>query len=450
MQTTNSQDITTARGGAARTVGGGTETTGAPGDAARLPVNISALERDNPGLDGALAATHGFLCLECGKCTAVCPITRVGREASSGAGRTAYSPRRMMSKAITGSHERMMADASMWSCLTCGLCEENCPADVDFTALLQQVRAEALPARKSAPVCNHGGTLHALMRIMATPGLRQNRREWLTDDLRTSHDSDTLLFVGCLPYYDAYFGNDYDVDMLGIARAAVKILNRVGIQPVVLADERCCGHDLLWNGEEEKFTELMELNVAALAASGAKNIVTTCAECYRTLALDYPKRGGAQPWTVQHISELMADKVASGELSFEGLDLAAKGGTDAASRTFTFHDPCRLGRHSGKYDEPRKVLDAIPGLSRVEMERSRKRAMCCGTSGWNNCDLTSKKIQAARLTSARDSGAGTLVTSCPKCYIHFQCALKDGELAERAAVQVRDLSVVAAEAMKEG
>lgn len=423
----------------------------------RAAFNVTRLEHESEQVHQTMAATAAFLCLECGKCTAVCPITRFGREASPGADRTSYSPRRVMSRAITGSHERMMADAAMWSCLTCGLCEENCPADVDFTALLQQVRAEALPARKSAPVCNHGGTLHALMRIMATPELKQNRREWLTDDLETSGDSDTLLFVGCLPYYDAYFGPDYGVDMLSIARAAVKILNRVGIQPVVLADERCCGHDLLWNGEEEKFTELMELNVAALAASGAKNIVTTCAECYRTLALDYPKRGGAQPWKVQHISELMADKVAAGELSFEGLDVGVAGGTGtaapisgAANGTVTFHDPCRLGRHSGKYDEPRRVLDAIPGLSRVEMERSRERAMCCGTSGWNNCALTSKKIQAARLTSAHDSGAGTLVTSCPKCYIHFHCALKDGELAERAAVQVRDLSVVAAEAMKEG
>ena len=88
-------------------------------------------------------------------------------------------------------------------------------------------------------------------------------------------------------------------------------------------------------------------------------------------------------------------------------------------------------------------------LELVEMERSGEGALCCGVNAWINCDLTSKKIQAARLTSAKDTGADVLLTSCPKCLIHFKCALQDEALAKRANIEIRDLSVVAAEAMVE-
>jgi Fe-S oxidoreductase len=88
-------------------------------------------------------------------------------------------------------------------------------------------------------------------------------------------------------------------------------------------------------------------------------------------------------------------------------------------------------------------------LDLVEMERTRQMALCCGVSAWINCDLTSKRIQAERLANAKETGADMLLTSCPKCLIHFKCALQDEALAERANIEIRDLSVVAAESMVE-
>ncbi len=382
----------------------------------------------NPQINQAMKATQTFACLECGKCTANCPIARYNG---------GYSPRRLLGQALTGSHDSLLADASLWACLACGMCETRCPADVNFSDLLQRVRAAALPTRKSQPVCTHGGALQSMMRIMTTPELHQNRLEWLTDDLEVADAGDVLLFVGCLPYFNEFF-KDLGVDMLRIARSAIKIFNRVGIAPVLLKNERCCGHDLLWMGDESNYGKLAEHNMAAIKATGAKTIVTTCAECYRTLNLDYPKRFGKQAWNVQHLSEFIAEKVASGELSFAD-----------KNKVVTYQDPCRLGRQSGVYGEPRKVLEAIPQLRFVEMEKNRERALCCGTNAWINCDLTSKKIQTARLTSAKATGADTLVTCCPKCYIHFKCALQDKSLAEKGGVEIQDLSVLAAEAMSE-
>jgi Fe-S oxidoreductase len=144
---------------------------------------------------------------------------------------------------------------------------------------------------------------------------------------------------------------------------------------------------------------------------------------------------------VQHISELLAEKVEAGDIAFA---------ESAGEETMTYQDPCRLGRHAWVFDEPRTVLREIPGLELVEMDRNREGSLCCGTSSWINCDITSKQIQAARLTSAKATGASTLVTSCPKCRIHFKCALQDGLLAKNAAIEIKDLAVVAAEAMQEG
>jgi len=376
----------------------------------------------------AIEATRTRWCLECGKCTANCPIARDGG---------GLSPRRMMSRALLGAHEELMADPALWSCLGCAMCEARCPSDVEFPRLLRQVRAAALPVRENEPVCNHSGTLQSLMRLMTTEGTRQNRRDWIDDGLEVAEEGEVLLFVGCAPYFDAYF-QDLEVDTLGIARSAVKVLNGMGIAPVVSADERCCGHDLLWTGDTENFARLVERNAEAVRTAGAKTIVTTCAECFRTLRQDYREHSSEWRFEVRHLSELVAEKVEAGELELG----------DGRGKV-TYHDPCRLGRHSGVYDAPRRVLEGIRGLQLVEMDRSRERAACCGTSAWINCDQTSRRMQASRLEAASTTGAETLVTSCPKCLIHFKCALKDRSLAERAGIRIQDLSVVTAEALPE-
>ena len=106
-----------------------------------------------------------------------------------------------------------------------------------------------------------------------------------------------------------------------------------------------------------------------------------------------------------------------------------------------------LGRHAGIYDEPRRALTAIPGLDLREMELTRRGSMCCGTSAWTACDAHSKAIQIERLTMAKSTGAQTFVTSCPKCYIHFQCALSGATTPPEAQIEVKDLAVILSETL---
>lgn len=365
-----------------------------------------------------------YNCVECGKCSSVCPIGTLNGK---------YYPRIILRKAVHGNPD-VMRDGLLWSCLTCGLCDRVCELNVRFCEFIRDLRAECCDLEIGDVVPPHTGGLHAWMRLMTSTDLRQNRLDWITGDLKCREKGEVLYFVGCLPYYDRFF-NYLNIDTLNIARSTVKILNTLGIEPAVMENERCCGHDFLWGGNVEDFKRLAEINMNAIRTTGAKKIVTACAECYRTLKKDYPEHVGKLDVEVLHLSQFLTGNVA---------DLSLK---DTGKR-ISFQDPCRLGRLSGIYDEPREIIAAIKGVELREMERNRENAVCCGTSGWMSCGTYSKQIQTARLKEARKTGADMLITSCPKCQIHFKCALSDGKTGPDARIEVQDLATLVADCMK--
>jgi len=270
---------------------------------------------------------------------------------------------------------------------------------------------------------------------MTADHLSQNRLGWLDKSLKTATKSDVLYFAGCQPYFDVFF-SDLGVKTLDIAKGAVKLLNRLGIVPALLPNERCCGHDLLWAGDMEHFAKLAEHNLKEIRRAKVKRVITTCPECYQTLKVEYPRYFGSLDFEVVHISQLLAERVASGELKFR-----------RSVRKVTYHDPCRLGRFSGIYDEPRAIINAIPGLELIEMSRSRASALCCGTQAWMNCGSINKQIQAERLREASSTGAEVLLTFCPKCQIHLRCAMNDGRLGEELGIEIEDVTSLAAKAL---
>ncbi len=237
---------------------------------------------------------------------------------------------------------------------------------------------------------------------------------WLPPEAKAAARGDLLYFVGCLPYFDVIF-EDIDPNSVATAQNAVRIFNLLGVNPVVMRNERCCGHDLLWTGDYENFRRLAEMNVSEIGASGAKKVVTTCAECCRTIAKDYPEVVGELSFEVLHLSQYLADQIEKTRVEFKS----------PLSKKLVYHDPCRLGRHMGVYEAPRRVLRSIPGVELVEMENSREAARCCGVASWLACSKYSKELQRERLVEARETGADLLVTSCPKCQIHWRCVLNE-------------------------
>ena len=377
-----------------------------------------------PMIDEILKKTRAYLCLDCGKCTAICPVSRVNK---------GYSPRRLLIKALTGSNEYLLNDKTIWTCLTCMQCQQRCPSDIDYIHFTQMIRFDAKGDGQEAP-CSHGGALQSLMKIMTAPELKQNRLGWITPDLKTSEKSEYLYFVGCLPYFDVFF-TDIKANSLESAKSTLKILNFLGIEPQVLPNERCCGHDLLWMGDMENFKRLAEHNLKLIKESGAKKIVTSCPEGLTTLKFDYPEMFGAQDYQVMHISEVIAEALSNNKTKLKKL-----------KKKVTYQDPCRLGRFCGIFDPPREVIKAS-GAEFLEMPKNRKNATCCGTSSWVNCDAYSKMIQTNRLKEAKNTGAGVLVTACPKCKIHFSCTQNAEGYPEEDKIEIVDLTKLFAEAI---
>ena len=377
-------------------------------------------------LEQIVNETKAFYCLECGKCSGLCPISRHN---------PAYSPRVMVENALLGLENDLVHTRELFSCLTCYACHLRCPSDVDYPLFVQKTRALASTYGENGD-CAHSGTLQALMRLMANSAVSQRRLDWLSDGYRLSRQSDVLFFVGCAPYLEPLF-EDVGAKPLDSVGDSLRILNSTGIEPMLLPDEKCCGHDLLWTGDIEGFRKLAEHNAAAIREAGVKNIVFACPECYRTFKEDYPKYV-KMDCELQHMSEFLSDRIAEGGLRLKEV-----------RKKVTYHDPCRLGRHLGIYEPPRKVIDAIPGIELVEMRRSREESLCCGTSAFTNCDSYSKQIRVERLLEAKSTGAEALITSCPKCQIHFRCAMvsKGKEKGPDVEIPVMDLAELVASAL---
>jgi heterodisulfide reductase subunit D len=337
-------------------------------------------------------------CLDCELCLSVCPAHRYDE---------AFSAKAIAEAVLEG---REIPD-SVWQCLTCRQCETRCPdAGVRFAYFVRDIRAKA---REDGlrPRASHSGILPSVQRIMASQDLAQDRLGWVDGSLRTSSDSDTLLFVGCLPYYEDLFSDELRFDPLDSAKAAVRLLNRIGIEPILSGDEVCCGHDLLWTGDLEAFKALAGKNIETVRSLKVRRVVTLCPECQVTMDRDYRDLVGGFDAQVVHLSQVLAEGA-------DKIDFSRSSGEAVA-----YWDSCRLGRFCGVYEEPRELI-SLAASRVVEMTNSRRDSICCGSPCFSGCGSLSRSLRDEILAEAENAGAQLLVTGCPRAEIHMRCALR--------------------------
>ncbi len=355
-------------------------------------------------------------CMECGVCTGSCPISQE---------RSQFSPRQMIKRTLVEVEDDILQSKDIWACLSCSRCSDRCPVGIDFPAFIRSYREKALEVANQ-PSESHQGIFQTLTNIQ-TGGLEQDRIGWTKDAGKIAEKGDYFFFVGCLPYHNVVF-QYLDLNMIDTAKDVLFILNKLGIEPVVSNDERCCGHDAYWSGKQELFAKLAKKNVEVIKASGAKTVIFSCPEGYSTFKEHYPEVVGELEFEIVHITEFLADKLVDQPFSGSG-------------GAVTFHDPCRLGRRSGIYEEPRQLINLVPGTELKEMGNNRENAVCCGTTAWMECSSCSKTMQIQRLQEAKEAGADTLITACPKCQIHLTCAKSNTDID----VEVKDLYAYLAE-----
>jgi Fe-S oxidoreductase len=267
------------------------------------------------------------------------------------------------------------------------------------------------------------------MRAMTAGDLSPRRWTDLPASIRLDSRSPVLFFGGCAPSFDLFFRKFMGTSARTICEDSLRLLNFFDIEPQVLADERCCGHDLLWSGDRLNFLRLARLTAHRIAESGVKEVITACPECYHTLSRTYPRFGLTLSARVTHIYEFLEREIDKGAVRFNPL-----------SRRITFQDSCRQSRLDQMAHLPRQLIRRLVDAGFSEMPESGSAAVCCGNCAWTGCGAHSKALQVQRLAQARRTGADLLVTACPKCQIHLRCAMEDPFRGDELTMEVMDLT----------
>jgi Fe-S oxidoreductase len=357
------------------------------------------------------------LCFQCGLCTVSCPWNNV---------RT-FMPHKMMREAQFGLVD--LEDEECWLCTTCSICESRCPRSVPITDIMRAARQIFLEYQynmASASLRNAMGSLTSDGNPWG--GKRENRGAWAGDlSIKDfTRDSEFLYFPGCVPAYDPQLGS--------IARATASILRKTGTDFGILgARESCCGESVRKAGNTSLFEALAKSNIEIFNKSGVKQIIVNSPHCYTTFKDEYPQLGGN--FKVIHLTQYLAALMKEGKLHF----------TKELNKRVVYHDPCYLGRHNDIYDEPREILQSIPGLEVMDEVDSRENSLCCGGGGGRIWMETKKgeRFSDILIEQAIEMKADILVTACPYCILNF----KDSVLTANKGdlLEIKDISEIVKE-----
>jgi len=355
----------------------------------------------------------GYACAVCGRCTDVCPANLTGKQ---------LSPMHIVEGikdhmvAIGHQGERnvdlvepsplvpsIISESSIWDCLNCGACMEECPVTVEHVPTIMDMRRHLVLEESKAPESAMNALLSLEQRGHPWRGTQYSRTDWAegleVPTLAEKPDAEVLFWVGCTPALEQR--------SQAIARSMAKVLKAAKVDFAILGDEETCtGDPARRMGNEYLFQILAQQNIDTMNGYNVKKVVTTCPHCFNTMKNEYPQLGGN--FEVLHYSQFVDRLIKNGDIKpVKMLDV-----------TMAYHDSCFLGRHNGVYDEPRDVAKAIPGLKLVEMgSRCRERGFCCGAGGGHMWIEESQgdRVNHARTDQFIDTDADMVGVSCPFC-----------------------------------
>jgi len=364
-------------------------------------------------------AWYAYTCAQCGYCVNSCGQFY-------GRGWESQSPRGkwfLLREYMAGRNGKMTQEQvdTFLSCTTCEICNVECPLELPIERCWLKMRGKLIHEddRLTFPPFE---IMRASLRKEHNiwGGHRRHRGDWAQTGKITVHEkAEISYFPGCTA---SYVEQD-------IAQSTAYLLGKAGVAFTCLgADEACCGMPMLLAGLWDTWKEIMLHNITAMKMRGVKTIITSCPACWLVWKQYYPewaaKLGMDYPFKVRHYSEVLAERIRSGDLVFD----------QPVNMRVTWKDSCHIGRSGGVYEAPREVLQAIPGLEFVEMEHNREDSYCCGSVVSLVADPeAAKRIGEVCLREADDVAASAIATCCPCCQIQLRVtAQKTG----------RDLSII--------
>ena len=320
----------------------------------------------------------------------------------------------------------------IFRCVSCNSCIANCSEGTEPRKYIESLRKE-LVERGVAPK-TFMEVFNSASQNGNVWGKPKNQRMKWAEGLDVKLASETrdfeyLLFVGDS---SAYVPKNQTT-----VRLFVGILDKLGVNYAILGnEERSSGNEVLRMGEEALFEALAEENIASFKKYNVKKIITLSPHGFHALKNEYPMLDPDLQIEVLHYTEFLSRLIEEGKLKF----------TKEVNKKVTYHDPCYLGRHNSLYDEPRKILNAIPGLKLMEMAYVKRDAVCCGGGGggvWMERG-NGIRVDEIRFNQAVQTKADILATACPLCAQQFEAV---NENSMENPIEVKDIIELVYEAM---
>ncbi len=304
---------------------------------------------------------------------------------------------------------------SFYECTLCGSCgpermgRSSCSVHRQQVPIFRALRSDLVkmgkgptePYKKVAALMEKSGNRFGTSKA--------KRSKWIPEGMKLPDKAEAVFFPGCVASFKS----------LEIARSTAGLLHQAGVEFAILGEEeKCCGNPLSASGQQDAFEPFVKHNVAAITRAGARKVMTSCACCYNVLKFRWPEVAGELDFEVVHTTEVLAGFLDEGKIKPE----------KELSGTFTYQDPCHLTRVNSPeisiLEEPRKVIQSIPGITFVEMEGNGMYAQCCGR---NPIELPTLSLHTGinRIRDAQAAGADTIVTGCSFCEWSLSNAAKN-------------------------
>lgn len=352
-------------------------------------------------------------CTQCGECLKNCPVQEVTGDRSISPPAKIRAFRNFIKK--TGGLKSLIMGTSdvdsglledftraVFECTTCGACGEVCTMGIYTQRLWPMLRREMVK-RGIGPIGSQRDIPDSVEKTGNTYGKPAAERfsPWFPSEVKPAESAETGYYAGCTGAYEAN----------PMVKGDAIVLGKMGRPFTMLRPEEevCCGFPLFITGQFELLEGLVTKLVDAYVQRGVKTLICSCPCCVHMIARDWPYFYGRKlPFGIRHISQYVLAAFEEGRISVHG----------RIEEKLIYHDPCYLGRGVGITEEPRAILERIPGVRLLEFDRNRSNSRCCGAGGAARKVFNENAIAMGRLTidEAYEKHADKLVLGCPACY----------------------------------